>query len=574
MARPGTASPALLAAVALGAAVLHQLYWLLPLALMLGLPALWFGQPVLAGLAGVAFLVLAWLLQPRTPAPPQVLAAQDAPRLYERVHAIADALHAPRVHDIALDDELNAGALELNRGVSLRPVRRVLVLGRPLLAALDAAAVEAVIAHELGHFSRQHGRLGHWLYRTRQCWAVLRDLQGAPGADRDSSAWDRAASSFAHRFLPWFDRLGRAHMRRCEFEADALAARVADGQALARALVQLHRLHAGAARTRARVQRQLMLRHAEPPVDLLDREVAAWREAADAARGEPDLPPHEEDTHPPLAERLAALGVAAADAPWPRCSAAVAWWGDAGWLAVAGRNPHEAHRERWRMAHRLLQGLVPAVGDTPVQRWQQALARGEPEPDAALSDDAASLLIGVRAALRRGDREAALQRALACRAHKTAERDEATRLLVTHRLGADETERQRHAAWWRAVQVRRAAVFDQLDAERARGRIGPAPLQVTEERALRAALREQPAILEVDLVGQSATVQAVDYRAVVLLLRIDAQADEEAVADAAQGLLAWVGEPALLRVVQVRYAAEALAPALAQALVTRQGVRA
>ena len=307
MARGGEPSPALLAAVALAAAALNQLFWLLPLALMLGLPALWWGNAVLGGLALGAFVLLAWLLQPRQADPPHELRPEDAPRLYERVHALADALQAPRVHAIALDDDLNAGALELNRGVSLRPVRRVLILGRPLLAALDAAAAEAVIAHELGHFSRQHGRLGHWLYRTRQSWAALSELE--QGAAQDSSAWERAAASFASRFLPWFDRLGMAHMRRCEFEADQLAAQVTGADVLARALVQLERLHAARARVGDSLQRRLMHSHAELPADLLMCEVLAWRDAAAgaelvAADAEPD------GTHPPPGPAIVRTGCA------------------------------------------------------------------------------------------------------------------------------------------------------------------------------------------------------------------------------------------------------------------------
>ena len=105
-----------------------------------------------------------------------------------------------------------------------------------------------------------------------------------------------------------------------------------------------------------------------------------------------------------------------------------------------------------------------------------------------------------------------------------------------------------------------------METARLRGRIEPPPLEADEQAALRAALGEHPDILEVDLLGQSMQVQGVDYRMVVLLLRIASQADEDAVAEAAQPLLSWVGDAALLRVVQVRYADEALAPALAEAL--------
>lgn len=572
MARGGAPSPVLLAGVALGAAALNQLFWLLPLGLMLGLPALWWGNAFIAGLALVAFVLLAWLLQPNQPAPPHELQPDDAPRLYERVHALADALQAPRVHAIALDDELNAGALELNRGVSLRPVRRVLVLGRPLLAALDSAAAQAVIAHELGHFSRRHGRLGHWLYRTRQSWAALCQLDDGPGQASDSSAWERAAAGFASRFLPWFDRLSLAHMRRCEFEADALAAQVGGAAELARALALLERLQVGRAQLGDSLQRRLMRSHAEPPADGLAREVAAWRDLAQAADESPVDAAEEGGTHPPLAQRLAALGVAAQDWRWPVDSAGAEWLGER-WLQVSGGPADTAGaRLAWRMGHRLLQGLAPGQQAMPERRLQLALTLGEPAPAEPLVDTPAALLLRARFELLAGRREAAAALLEACREHKTAERDVATRWLVQHALGADAEQHRRNERRLRVVSARREAALEALAISREQGQLGAAPLAAVDGPALAAALREYPAVRQAWLFGQAAAVQDVDYRAAVLLLRVDPQQatdlDEEALAEVAHELLSWIAPPGLLRLVLTRYTTEGLHPELARALAT------
>lgn len=579
MARGGAPSPVLLAGVALGAAALNQLFWLLPLALMLGLPALWWGNAFIAGLALAAFVLLAWLLQPNQPAPPHELRPAEAPRLYERVHALAAALQAPRVHAIALDDELNAGALELNRGVSLRPVRRVLVLGRPLLAALDTAAAQAVIAHELGHFSRRHGRLGHWLYRTRQSWAALSQRSEGSGQAADSSAWERAAAGFASRFLPWFDRLSLAHMRRCEFEADALAAQVGGAVELARALLLLERLQAARAQLGDTLERRLMRVHAAPPTDGLALEVAAWRELAQSADGAPVDVAEQGGTHPPLAQRLAALGVAAPDWRWPVDSAGAEWLGE-GWPQVSGE-PATAGGARlaWRMGHRLLQGLQPGQQAAPERRLQLALTLGEPAPALAqpLVDSPVALLLRARFELLAGRGDAAAALLEACREHKTAERDVATRWLVEFSLGAHAEQRRRNEGRLRAVKARREAAWEELAVAREQGQVGGAPLEAADGPVLAGALRECPAVREAWLFGQAVSVQGVDYRAAVLLLRVDPQQaadlDDEALADVAHELLSWIAPPGLLRLVLTRYTTEGLPPKLAQALAASSSAR-
>ena len=65
-ARPRGFPPRLLAAIAVGAAAFYQLILLLPLAFGLGLAALWYRNVFLMGVALLAFVLLAWLVQPRT----------------------------------------------------------------------------------------------------------------------------------------------------------------------------------------------------------------------------------------------------------------------------------------------------------------------------------------------------------------------------------------------------------------------------------------------------------------------------------------------------------------------------
>ncbi|WP_084452354.1 M48 family metallopeptidase [Roseateles chitosanitabidus] len=377
----GETPVAWLVAAALGAAGLHQLMLLVPVALVTLLPGLLFDSTLFRVVGVGAFVFLAWVVQPSWRSEMRLLTRAQAPRLHARVDAMTDAIGAPRVHGIVLEGDLNAGALEQHRGVSLRRTRRVLVLGLPLLRLLDTAAAEAVIAHELGHFSRRHGRLGHWLYRTRAAWAGWAASVGTEV--EDSTPWDRAGASFAMLFLPWFRRASEAHMRRCEFEADAIAAQWASPRALARALLvmEVSSMRAGGApdgasldelRSSASPTRQWVER---PARTLLDQP-ATPEEIAEALRHR-----QAHGSHPPHRQRIDALGVDAAGldlspASWNE-SAAAHWLG-ADWDALcADAGPWSGTGERlaWAMAHAALTGIDPvALGASPVREAMDAQA--------------------------------------------------------------------------------------------------------------------------------------------------------------------------------------------------------
>ncbi len=122
-----------------------------------------------------------------------------------------------------------------------------------LLARLSPGEVEAVLAHELGHFKRRHvqkrmvGIFGAslaalallgWLAGQSGFYAGL-GVRPALGAPNDALAlilFMLALPPFAFFAGPLSARVSRRH----EFEADAYACAQADGRALASALVKLH----------------------------------------------------------------------------------------------------------------------------------------------------------------------------------------------------------------------------------------------------------------------------------------------------------------------------------------------
>jgi STE24 endopeptidase len=118
-----------------------------------------------------------------------------------------------------------------------------------LLSRLAPAEVEAVLAHELGHFKRHHvWKRVAWLFLASLGFlAALGYLIDQPwfyqglGVDRQSTA---LALVLFVMVVPVFTFLlapiGSVYSRRHEYEADAYAARHASGEDLVRALVKLY----------------------------------------------------------------------------------------------------------------------------------------------------------------------------------------------------------------------------------------------------------------------------------------------------------------------------------------------
>ena len=109
-----------------------------------------------------------------------------------------------------------------------------LVLGLPLMAGLPRAQFRAILAHELAHASRYHGRFGSWIYRLRTTWdSVLSYVT-------EERHWTRVLLDvFLKHYVPYFDAYSFVLIRNHELEADRAAVELAGRDAHGQALVAL-----------------------------------------------------------------------------------------------------------------------------------------------------------------------------------------------------------------------------------------------------------------------------------------------------------------------------------------------
>jgi Zn-dependent protease with chaperone function len=145
---------------------------------------------------------------------------------------IQTRIDAPTVHQILITDDYNAGVVQVPRMGVLGWQQNYLLLGLPLMAALSPDQFRAVLAHELGHLSGNHGRFSGWIYRVKQTWIqLLTNLQ----------RYRRRGGFVFEIFVSWYAPFLNAYSfvlaRMQEFEADRCAVEVAGVTTAAEALI-------------------------------------------------------------------------------------------------------------------------------------------------------------------------------------------------------------------------------------------------------------------------------------------------------------------------------------------------
>lgn len=333
------------------------------------------------------------LLFSRFPAPQgRVLQPQEAPALFAQLAQLRRRMKGPSVHTVLLTDELNAAIVQHPRLGLFGWEKNYLILGLPLLQVLGEQEALAVVAHEYGHLSGHHSRLGGFIYRFRRTWGRLQEL---------SEQWNDWGSRLIARLFRWYGPYFNAYTfvlaRQNEYLADQTAAEVAGAQHAANALM---RVNIAARFENEEFWPAIDRRVAREPEPLNDRSTY-WTQSLHtimdedmrarfletAAQRETD----HLDTHPALRDRLAAMD-RAADAAAARelkpltNSAATVWLGASldAIKAEFDRSWQESVAEKWRSRHGYLQTRQARLAEL---ESQQALNADEKWERIALLDE-------------------------------------------------------------------------------------------------------------------------------------------------------------------------------------------
>lgn len=237
-----------------------------------------------------------------------VVTPAQEPTLWQRVGELAHQVGTRPPGEIRLTADVNAAVHESSYLLGLLPGKRRMFVGVPLLIGLSPAQLDAVIAHELGHYSNQDTRLAGLVHRGRA--SVMNTLRLYSKTTGSGGFMFGLYKQYAELYL----RTTQAISREQELAADLLAARVAGRDNAACALRQLPALEAG---FDFYLDRYASVGHAIGLLPTADEFLGGFRHLLadpdraselDALRVElPDREASPYDSHPPLAERVAAI---------------------------------------------------------------------------------------------------------------------------------------------------------------------------------------------------------------------------------------------------------------------------
>jgi Zn-dependent protease with chaperone function len=237
------------------------------------------------------------------------LRRDQAPELFDLIHEVTTKLNGPNIHHVLVNGDFNASVVQIPQFGMFGWLNNYLVVGLPLLRAFTPDEFRAVLAHEVGHLSGKHGSFSGWIYRVRRSWMEI----------YTRVHYERHYASFLFEpFLKWYAPymsaysfvLARAQERHADEYAVELAGRDVTAVMLSRLDVKQRNLAEDfwpgffrQSKEQPKAPRdpfEQMLNGAAKPIG----PVNAQKWFFEALQ----VPTGYDDTHPALADRLAAIG--------------------------------------------------------------------------------------------------------------------------------------------------------------------------------------------------------------------------------------------------------------------------
>ena len=309
-----------------------------------------------------------------------LLTRAEQPRLYELVEGLARKLRAQPPDQIVLGAEPTffVTSSEVRLWGSEKMLRgRTLYVSASLMRVLDAAQFAAVLGHELGHFRSEDVAYSMRFAPTYARFGrTMRALAASSGYQViDLAKWP--AVVMLHACMARFVTLERTVGREREMLADQAGVEATDKHAFAHALVKT--TLAGPlwgdltqANVKLLADGKALSHLPSTFADGFSRLVQALDWQAVCGRLGDQVLPHPVDSHPPLAQRLAAVGVPLESVAQSECSVGP---------ASACEVLDDASKLEERLSEVEARWLVSVGAASPPKEGNDAKARGEAATD-------------------------------------------------------------------------------------------------------------------------------------------------------------------------------------------------
>jgi Zn-dependent protease with chaperone function len=277
--------------------------------------AVWFGFYALKLIGLVGLIVLAAMFhviraiflrpKPLLEAEGEFLREEDAPAFWKHLKSLADRVGTQPPDHVIVGIDDNFYVVETPVRVGETQVEgRVLYVSLRFIRQFERDELDVVLAHELAHLlGGDSGHSKQLAPHLAHFEAYLSELASNPAC--------RPVGAFMNAFAVLFQLALQRQRRAAEFAADAVAAQVVSGEALMRSLVRL----AAHAHFRGRVQQEMFDASTRLSGSIRQRLAEGFSRYAMSPELNEDLEsvlaavsPHPFDSHPPLAERAAAVG--------------------------------------------------------------------------------------------------------------------------------------------------------------------------------------------------------------------------------------------------------------------------
>ncbi|MDB6064612.1 MAG: htpX 1 [Pedosphaera sp.] len=194
-----------------------------------------FGALVLA-LGGWAAGKMLWVKLP--PPKGREVFRHEAPVLFATLDDLRHKLRSTPFDRVIILPDCNAFVAPRPRLGAFGWNQNNLLLGLPLMEGLSKGELTAVLAHECAHLSKQHHRSGQWVYRLRRSWQQVFESMARRRVHGEISF-----RPLIQKFIGWFWPRFNAHAfvlsRVHEYQADAVAAKLAGAPNIATALIRI-----------------------------------------------------------------------------------------------------------------------------------------------------------------------------------------------------------------------------------------------------------------------------------------------------------------------------------------------
>ncbi|KEH98664.1 hypothetical protein Z962_10855 [Clostridium botulinum C/D str. BKT12695] len=178
-------------------------------------------------------VLLARSLFMRVPEPEGIyVKRKDVPKLFEIIDDVSNKVNAPKIHKVLINDELNAGIVQRPKLGILGFNTSYLEIGIQLMMALSEEELRAVLAHELGHISNNHGKFGNWIYKVNSTWYRINEIfENRKGLF--------LIKRFFNWYIPRYNIYSHIILRKQELEADKFSLKVANSKATANSILNI-----------------------------------------------------------------------------------------------------------------------------------------------------------------------------------------------------------------------------------------------------------------------------------------------------------------------------------------------